>query len=92
MSLSLTPSLDELLDDGLIKAVMRADHVEPAELRMELGGVAARIARRRQSEGKALRFFATPRLAWRPSAEDANARARALPAPVAEACVAGLCC
>ena len=51
MSLSLTPSLDELLDDGLIQAVMRADHVEPAELRTQLGGVAARIARRRQSEG-----------------------------------------
>ncbi len=92
MSLSHVPTVDELLADGLVQAVMQADHVEPAELRTLLSGVARRIARRRQSEQKALRIFATPRLAWRPGADDANARARARPAPVAEACGAGLCC
>jgi hypothetical protein len=92
MSLNHVPTVDELLADGLVQAVMQADHVEPAELKTLLGGVADRIARRRQSEQKALRFFATPRLAWRPSAESANALVRALPGPVAEACVAGLCC
>jgi hypothetical protein len=71
---------------------MQADRVDPSQLRTLLGGVADRIARRRQSEQKALRFFATPRLAWRPSADGANALARAFPAPVAEACVAGLYC
>jgi len=92
MSLNHIPTVDELLADGLVQAVMQADRVEPSQLRTLLGGVAARIARRRQSEGKALRFFATPRLAWRSSADGAIDRTRALPAPVAEACVAGLCC
>jgi len=92
MSLSHAPTVDELLADGLVQAVMQADHVEPAELKSLLGGVADRIARRRQSERKALRFFATPRLEWRPNAEGANALSRALPPPVAEICGAGLCC
>jgi hypothetical protein len=92
MSLNHLPSVDELLADGLIQAVMQADHVEPAELRTLLSGVAGRIARRRQSERKALRFFATPRLEWRPSVEEGNRLAPALPPPIAEICSAGLCC
>lgn len=92
MSLSHVQTVDELLADGLVQAVMQADRVEPAELRTLLSDVAGRIARRRQSERKALRFFATPRLEWRPNAEDANALARALPAPIAQVCGAGLCC
>ena len=92
MSFSHAPTVDELLADGLIQAVMQADHVEPNELRALLGGVAGRIARRRQSEQKALRVFAIPRLEWRLGAVDANDLARALPATVAEGCVAGLCC
>ena len=92
MSLSHAPTVDELLADGLVQAVMRADRVEPGELRTLLSGVAGRIARRRQGERKALRFFATPRLEWRPNAEGANALARALPAPLAEVCGAGRCC
>jgi hypothetical protein len=92
MSFSHAPTIDELLADGMIQAVMQADRVEPAELRTMLSGVADRIARRRQTEWKALRFFATPRLERRPDAESANARGRAFPAPVADACGAGLCC
>ena len=92
MSLNFAPTVDELLADGLVQAVMQADRVEPAELRTLLSGVADRVARRRQSERKALRFFATPRLEWRPNAEGANALTRALPLPVAEACGAGVCC
>jgi len=92
MSLNHLPSVDDLLADGLIQAVMRADHVEPTELRTLLSGVAGRIARRRQNERKALRFFATPRLEWRPSVGNANHLAPALPPPIAEVCGAGLCC
>ena len=92
MSLSIAPTVDELLADGLVQAVMRADRVEPAELRTLLAGVAGRIDRRRRTERKPLRFFATPRLEWRPSANDANALPRPFPAPVAETCGAGLCC
>jgi hypothetical protein len=92
MSLNHAPTVDELLADGLVQAVMQADQVEPAALRTMLDGVAGRIARRRQIEHKALRFFATQRLEWRPSVGGANALTRALPAPVAEVCGAGLCC
>jgi hypothetical protein len=92
MSFSHAPTVDELLADGLVQAVMRADHVEPNELRALLGGVAGRIARRREGERKAARFFATPLLAWRPRPDGANARALAAPTPVAEPCGAGLCC
>ena len=92
MSFSHAPTVDELLSDRLVQAVMRADHVEPAELKALLGGVAGRISRRRESEGKALRFFATPRLEWRPSSADADSSAPAFPAPVANACSAEMCC
>jgi len=92
MSLNFAPTVDELLADGLVQAVMRADRVEPAELRTLLDGVADRVARRRQNERKALRFFATPRLEWRPNADGANVLARAPSLPVAEACATGLCC
>jgi hypothetical protein len=92
MPINHLSSVDELLADGLIQAVMQADHVEPAELRTLLSGVVARIARRRQNERKALRFFATPRLEWRPSVGDANRLPLAPPPPIAEGCSAGLCC
>ena len=92
MSLSHAPTVDELLADGLVQAVMQADHVESAALRTMLDGVAGRIAYRRQIERKALRFFATQRLEWRPDGGGANALTRALPAPAAVVCGAGLCC
>jgi hypothetical protein len=43
MSLSYSPKIDDLLADSLIQAVMRADHVEPQELKTLLYGVASRI-------------------------------------------------
>jgi hypothetical protein len=92
MSLNSVSTVDELLADGLVQSVMRADHVEPGELKTMLNGVAARIAHGRQNERKGLRFFAAPRLERRPDAGGANALTRALPAPLAELCAAGLCC
>jgi hypothetical protein len=91
MSFSRAPTIDELLADGLVQAVMRADHVEPRQLKTLLNDIAGRIARRRESEWQAARPFAVPRLEWRPDADGANALARALPAPVENACGAGLC-
>ena len=43
MSLSYSPKIDDLLADSLIQAVMRADHVEPQDLKTLLYGVASRI-------------------------------------------------
>jgi hypothetical protein len=48
MSPYSTPSLDELLADPLIRAVMRADRVDAAALRRELARVAGPVARRRR--------------------------------------------
>ena len=92
MSFSHAPTVDELLADGMVQAVMQADHVEPAELRALLGGVAGRILRSREREGEALRFFATPRLEWRPSSSGPNGLPAALPPPVGQTCSAGKCC
>lgn len=36
--------LDELLSDGLVRAVMRADHVEPEELRSLANAASIRLA------------------------------------------------
>ena len=42
--------LDELLADSLIRAVMRADHVEPDALETLMHGVADRLATARTGE------------------------------------------
>ena len=46
MSLSYNPTIDDLLADSLIQTVMRADHVEPQELKTLLYGVASRTGGR----------------------------------------------
>ena len=93
MSINSVPTADELLADGLVRAVMRADHVEPQELRTLLSNVASRLARRRDIERRAAQhFFATPRLEWRPERSGVNAPALPFPTPIANACVDGLCC
>ena len=43
MSLSYSPTIDDLLADSLIQSVMRADHVEPQALRSLMQGVAGRV-------------------------------------------------
>ena len=50
MSLCHAPTLDDLLADSLIQAVMRADHVEPEALKALLNGAARRIAAGRASQ------------------------------------------
>ena len=93
MSFNSVPTADELLADGLVRAVMRADHVEPQELKTLLSDVAGRLARRREIERKAAEyFFATPRLEWRPERAGVNAPALPFPGPIANACVGELCC
>ena len=47
--MSLDPTIDELLADSLIQAVMRADHVEPQALKSLLKRAAGRtLTERRQ--------------------------------------------
>jgi hypothetical protein len=62
MSLRPSQTIDELLGDSLIQAVMRADKVEPLALRTMLADVAGRIAApRADSELKSANvLFARP--------------------------------
>jgi len=83
------PTIDELLADGLIRAVMRADRVEPGELKRLLDDVARRVVPQRAPRPGP--SFAIPRLEWRRDA-DPNASAVPLPAAIANACGPGLCC
>jgi hypothetical protein len=93
MSPRHAPTIDELLADGLIQAVMRADQVDPGALRTLLGGVATRIAARRDSAAKlAGTTFAPPRIEWRRPSGRTDAPARARPAPIAGVCGPALCC
>jgi hypothetical protein len=54
-------TIDDLLGDSLIQAVMRADRVEPRALKVMLTGVGARVAAHRQEpklvlDGARVRF------------------------------------
>ena len=42
--------LDDLLSDALVRAVMRADHVEPEALRSLTNAASARLAARRDED------------------------------------------
>ncbi len=50
MSLRHGPTIDELLGDSLVQAVMRADNVEPQALRTSLADTAVRLANPRRAE------------------------------------------
>jgi hypothetical protein len=56
MSQPYAQTLDDLLSDSLIRAVMRADHVEAKTLKRELEGVAATI-----KAGRRATILARPR-------------------------------
>jgi len=77
MSKSARPTIDELLEDQLVQAVMRADRVEPGELRTMLVCAAGRIAATRPPEPEA-----------QPRRLALSSRPRR---PVAERCGAALC-
>src|ERR1700691_3024312 len=68
MSLSYSPKIDDLLADSLIQAVMRADHVEPQELKTFLYGVASRIGGAEHAlRGPAAVFVSSADRRWTPS-------------------------
>ena len=87
MSLRHSPTIDELLGDSLVQAVMRADNVEPQVLRTLLGAAAARVERR--SASTLLANLPTDR---RATSRGANAQVRVRPWPPAGPCGSALCC
>jgi hypothetical protein len=92
MSLRHSPTIDELLSDSLIQAVMRADKVEPQALRTLLDGVAGRIvaAGWEREPRSPVALASGPPLERRTTA---RALARPRPAaPVAGPCGSAMCC
>ena len=66
MSIHSAPTIERLLADSLIQAVMRADGVDPGALKAMLTGVGARVAAGRQEpkialEGARVRLSAETR-------------------------------
>ena len=95
MSLYHGPTIDELLADSLIQAVMRADQVEPQALRALLNGPASRISatrRERAAERAGVLFVRSP--SERPGREPGGARlaTRRAPPVRGEDCRSALCC
>jgi hypothetical protein len=89
-----TPTVDELLGDSLVQAVMRADNVEPQALRTLLAVVAGRIAAA-QGEGEprpVSAFFAKPPIDRRAAPRAAAGPTRARPMSPTEPCGSALCC
>jgi hypothetical protein len=92
MSLRHSPTVDDLMADSLIQAVMRADRVEPQALKSLLNSVAGRIGagRRRRALtvflGSAIDRHKTPRGADAPPAASRTARA------YGEDCRSARCC
>ena len=82
-------TIDDLLADGLIRAVMRADRVEPGELKRLLDDVARRVVSQRAPRPS--QSFTIPRLEWRRDV-DPDASPAPLPTAIADACGVGLCC
>ena len=86
MSLRHSPTIDELLGDSLVQAVMRADNVEPQALRTLLTDAAFRIAARRVERRSQRGLSAKPPIDGRPAYRGANAPMRVRP------CGSALCC
>ena len=65
MSISCAPTLDDLLADPLVQALMSADRVDAAGLRREMTQTATRIARPLDLAGARVRFGTDARKAGR---------------------------
>ncbi len=89
-----TPTVDELLGDSLVQAVMRADNVEPQALRTLLESVAGRIsAARDEIEPRAAgALFANPPIDRRPAARAAMGPTRGRSKFPAGPSGSALCC
>ena len=89
-----TPTIDELLGDSLVQAVMRADDVEPQALRTLLDVVAGRIAAAR-GDGQprpASALLANPPIERRPAPRAAMGQTRGRPLSPTDPCSSALCC
>ena len=73
MSLRQSETIDELLGDSLVQAVMRADNVEPQALRTLLADASFRLADRvERDSGSASRPLRIPSFDRRPASRGAE--------------------
>ena len=88
------PTIDELLADSLVQAVMRADSVEPHAIKTVLADAANRVAAARlEGESKlASGLFANPRIDRWATPRGAYERTRDRPQPLADRCGSAFCC
>ncbi len=89
-----TPTVDELLGDLLVQAVMRADNVEPQALRTLLEVAAGRIAAARgESDLRPVgALVANPPIERRLAPRAAIGQTRGRPMSPADPCGSALCC
>jgi hypothetical protein len=94
MLLRRSPTVDELLQDSLIQAVMRADSVEPETLRTVLMDAAQRVAAAPLEREPRLPsgLHANPRTERRGTSQGVNRPARVHPQPLADRCGSAFCC
>ena len=93
MLLRHSPTVDDLLGDSLIQAVMRADNVEPQALRTLLSDMGDRVAAaRRDARSQPSVLFGKPALDRRPQSRLALAPPRVRPQPLAGSCGSVVCC
>jgi hypothetical protein len=92
MSLPHSPTVDDLMGDSLIQAVMRADRVEPQALKLLLNSAALRIGAGRR--GRALTVFVGSAIDRRktPRGADAPPAAARAARVASEACGSARCC
>ena len=91
MSLRHSPTIEELLGDSLVQAVMRADNVEPQALRTLLADTAFRLAAARVEQRSASGLLAKSPIDRRAASRGATAPASLRPA-LASPCGSTLCC
>jgi hypothetical protein len=92
MSLRHSPTVDELLGDSLVQAVMRADNVEPQALRTLLTEIAARVAGAPVDQRPMNGLMTRPPIDRRPTSRGATSPARVRSAALADPCGSAFCC
>jgi hypothetical protein len=94
MLLSRHPTINELLGDSLVQAVMRADHVQPQALRTVLADAANRVAaarlEREPRSGSGL--YASPRIDSRETPRSPSRMPPIRRQPLADRCASAFCC
>jgi hypothetical protein len=92
MSLRYSSTIDELLGDSLVQAIMRADNVEPQALKTLLADAAFRVAATPGERRPARGLMTRPPIDRRATSRDASVPARVRRQLLAGPCGSALCC